>query len=746
MTTLSRSLSPSGGDARQGREGRAFSVWEQYIGGFGLTLTLAALVAIVVALPLQLANWAPGMLPLVVVVLAGGAVGFASNRLGWAPRYSHAAWAAGGLLITLLSGAIVAPGSLPFDRVVGVFEDVAHWASAVPTEETRSGVIEFAMFLTLVLWTLGYAGVWLALRRAHGWATVALGGLVLALALGNIGGGESRWLGVFMAASAVLIIHLHTVRRMLSWRLRRTTFDPQTVLAHSGVVLAFGLAVMLIAATLPVPSAAPLRGLADSVDDVNAEVKRHFNRLFLGLPARGSYRTIAFDEFTHFRGNPNLTDTLLFRVSGGAPTYWRARTYTTYTGEGWDTVETELADFDDLPGVEAISLTAATHEFKVSAATDTLFTGGLPAGFDEPAEALVSPDAPSDVLQVLFSEGREYFPTRVNLSYRSTGLESTALPAQLREASGEHPERVRETYLQLPAGLPQRVRELAASLVAEEDNDYDRAAAVRDFVMQYPYNLDIEAPPPDVDGVDHFLFESQEGYCDYYASAMTVLLRAEGIPARYVLGYTGGVYNPSRNAYEVLELHYHSWVEVHFPGYGWIPFEPTPPDAIEFGGGVSAPPIVEEDIEDIEFGEILEDEEEELFYFPESDQQSGRWLPLLGSTLFVALVIGLGVFFRQWWWTLGRLSRADELFGKMSRLGSMLGMPPRAEQTAAEYAAALAGELPEQRERIAVIAYAYQLRRYREGPVPLPVVREAEQSWRSLRWSLVKRFFRVRPG
>ena len=740
MTTLPHNLSPSGG------EGRAFSVWEQYIGGFGLTLTLTALVAIVVALPLQLANWAPGMLPLVVVALLGGAVGFASNRLGWTPRRSHAACALGGLLITVLGGAVVAPGVSPLDRVVGVFEDVAHWASAVPTEETRSGVIEFAMFLTLVLWTLGYASVWLALRRAHGWATVALGGLVLALALGNIGGGESRWLGVFMAASALLIIHLHTVRRMLTWRLRRTAFDPQTVLAHSGVVLAFGLAVMLLAAMLPVPSAAPFRGLANSVDGVNAEVKRHFNRLFLGLPARGSYRTIAFDQRTEFRGNPNLTDILLFRVSGGPPTYWRARTYTTYTGQGWDTVETDLSDFDALPRVGAIALTSATHEFKISAATDTLFTGGLPAGFDEDAEALVSPDAPADVMQVLFSEGREYFPTRVNLSYRSTGLESTALPAQLREAEGEHPEWVRETYLQLPAALPQRVRDLAANLVAEEDNDYDRAAAVRDFVVRYPYKLDIEAPPEDVDGVDYFLFESQEGYCDYHASAMTVLLRAAGIPARYVLGYTGGVYNPSRNAYEVLDLHYHSWVEAHFPDYGWIPFEPTPPDAIEFGGGVSAPPIVEEEIDDIEFGEILEDEEEEIYYFPEADGQSGRWLPMLGSALLVTLVVGLGVFFRQWWWTLGRLSRADELFAKMSRLGSMLGMPPRAEQTAAEYAASLAAELPEERERIAVIAHAYELRRYRDGPVPLPLVREAEESWRRLRWSLVKRFFRVRPG
>ncbi len=728
---------------------RATSVWEQYIGGRGLTLTLAALVALSVAWPLQRANWVGGMIPLVLVALLGGAAGFALHQLRWRPLRAHAAAAAGGLVLTIAAGSVVAAGASPVDRVVEMVEDVASWLAAVPTDETRSGTIEFAMFLTLVMWTLSYLGVWLALSRSHGWLTVVLGGVVMALALGNIGGGWGIWLGAFMAASVLLVIHLNTVRRMRIWLMRNTSFDPQTVLAQSGIVLAFGLAVTLLAAILPSPSLAPLEGVARSADGANAEIRRHFNRLFLGLPARGSYRTIAFDEQTSFSGNPNLTDTLLFQVTGGPGTYWRARVYTTYTGEGWDTVESEIEDFDSVPDAPDIipgALVAATHEFKVTAATDTLFTGGLPAAFDEPAEAIISPEAPSDVLQVLFSEGREYFPTRVNLSYRSTGLESTALPAQLRLADGDYPEWVRETYLQLPSTLPQRVRDLAETLTAEAEDDYARAAAIRNYVIRYSYNLNIDAPPEDADGVDHFLFETREGYCDYYASAMAVLLRAAGVPSRYVLGYAPGRYDQARGSYNVLELHYHSWVEAYFPGYGWIPFEPTPPNAIEFEGGTGAPLILSEDVDIGELGEILEDEEEEDFFFPETDQQSGQWLPMLGSALAVALVVGFGVFLRQWWWRLGRLSRAEELFAKMSRLGSMLGMPPRAEQTAAEYAALLAAELPEQEREIASIAEAYELRRYRPGPVPLPLVRESEESWRRLRWAMARRLLRVKAG
>ncbi len=725
---------------------RALSIWEQFIGGNGLTLTLVALVPLSVALPLQQANWVRGMIPLTVVAFLGGGAGYLFHRMGWSALRAHSVATAAGLLVTAIAGTAIAGGSTAVARVMNVFEDLAGWFAAVPTEEARSGLIEFAMFLTLIVWALSYLGVWLALRRAHGWVTVVLGGIVLSMALGNIAGDAGWSLGIFMVTSVLLIIHLDTVRRMIGWRARRTSFDPQTVLAQSGIVLAFGLVVTLFAAALPSPALAPLEGTAARLEDVSAQVKRHFNRLFLGLPARGSYHTITFDTNTLFRGNPNLTDSLLFRVTGGPPTYWRARTYTSYTSEGWDTVDADFAPHESLPEVDDIERVAATHNFRISAATDTLFTGGLPVRFDEPADALVSPDSPSDVFQVLFSEGREYFPTRVNLNYRSTGLESSAVPSQLRVAGTDYPEWIEQTYLQIPRSLPQRVRDLAGDIVEDVDNDYDKAIAVRNYVLRYPYNLDIDAPPSDQDGVDYFLFDLQEGYCDYYASSMAVLLRAAGVPARYVLGYASGRYNHTRGAYEVLELHYHSWVEAYFPEYGWIPFEPTPPDAIEFGGGVGAPPILTESPDPGDIGELLEDEEEEDFYVELGDgPRSNRWLVALGGLFAVFAVFAPLVLWYKWWWGLGRLARSEEIFAKMSRLGSMLGMPPRPEQTAAEYASSLAAEVPEQSKEIDVIAHAYLLRRYGPGRVPLPVIRAAEDSWGRLRWALLKRLFRIRP-
>ena len=95
-------------------------------------------------------------------------------------------------------------------------------------------------------------------------------------------------------------------------------------------------------------------------------------------------------------------------------------------------------------------------------------------------------------------------------------------------------------------------------------------------LKRLPYSLTVDPPPYDADGVDFFLFEQRRGYSEYFASAMAVLLRSVGVPARVAAGYTTGDPTEVENVYVVADSHSHGWVEVYFPGYGWIPFEPTP--------------------------------------------------------------------------------------------------------------------------------------------------------------------------
>ena len=146
---------------------------------------------------------------------------------------------------------------------------------------------------------------------------------------------------------------------------------------------------------------------------------------------------------------------------------------------------------------------------------------------------------------------------------------------ELRAASSDYPEEIRERYLRLPKSMPERVHELAAVITNDKQTAYDKAKAIEAYLRSYPYDLEVPAPPQDHDVADYFLFDLKKGYCDYYATSMVVLARSVGLPARFVSGYASGSYDAANAEYVVRELHAHSWPEIYFPEIGWIEFEPT---------------------------------------------------------------------------------------------------------------------------------------------------------------------------
>ncbi|MDR1558795.1 MAG: transglutaminase-like domain-containing protein [Clostridiales bacterium] len=141
---------------------------------------------------------------------------------------------------------------------------------------------------------------------------------------------------------------------------------------------------------------------------------------------------------------------------------------------------------------------------------------------------------------------------------------------------------VYEAFLNLPENLPPRVRNLAEELTASADNAYDRAKAIEEYLAEFPYTLMPGMPPGNRDFVDYFLFDGQEGYCVYYASAMAVLCRCIGLPSRYVEGYIMPASPSEDGYYTVTNLQAHAWAEVYFEGFGWVPFEATAPYSYNF--------------------------------------------------------------------------------------------------------------------------------------------------------------------
>jgi protein-glutamine gamma-glutamyltransferase len=155
---------------------------------------------------------------------------------------------------------------------------------------------------------------------------------------------------------------------------------------------------------------------------------------------------------------------------------------------------------------------------------------------------------------------------------------AAAAPSELRAAGRKYPTQIEAPYLRLPA-LDPRVPRLAAQITNSAGNDFDKAAALENY-LRTRFGYTLELPRTAVkDPIANFLFERKRGHCEYFASSMAVMLRTLGIPSRVVNGFRSDEFNDLTGNYVVRAKDAHSWVEAYFPGYGWQTFDPTPADA-----------------------------------------------------------------------------------------------------------------------------------------------------------------------
>jgi hypothetical protein len=247
--------------------------------------------------------------------------------------------------------------------------------------------------------------------------------------------------------------------------------------------------------------------------------------------------------------------------------YWRSFTYDQYNGRGWYTSPVNLVDYP--PGAADIPLVDQNHQLVRQKVIPLVDLGG----FVYAAGDLLTLDA---AYQVAWrAEGDALAAQSTAQVYTAVSSIPSMTEAELRSAGTDYPEWVRQRYLRLPEQVPERVRSLAFDLTAVQLTPYDQALAIEAYLRTISYTLNVPAPPLGRDVADYFLFDLQRGYCDYFATAMVVLARSAGIPARLVTGYASGSYDVFRAHFVVLGEDAHSWVEVYFPSYGWVEFEPT---------------------------------------------------------------------------------------------------------------------------------------------------------------------------
>ncbi len=358
--------------------------------------------------------------------------------------------------------------------------------------------------------------------------------------------------------------------------------------------------------------------------------------------SQGEEYYAGFDQQLDLSYRGRLSDEIMMYVQSPAWSYWRGYAFDHYDGRNWSESNDALLPFyagrsgrfvldKDVHKQTFVQTFYIAHDMP-----NILWAGGTPVTVFFPARELALDVTGGIKVGSALQAGSVY-------SVESTSHDFE--PDELRQASGSIPDWVKSRYYQLPESTTERTRELAKKITEGQPTTYDKVIAVRDYVMSnYPY--DYFPPPqlPGTDAVDQFLFVDKRGVCEHFTSAMVVLLRAAGIPARFVVGYGSGTYNAITGYYEVHANDAHAWVEVYFPGKEWVPFDPTPgwtgdPQTGPVKRWVFSDLMAGVELPSIPFGEIF--------------QASVSALGLVMRPLIViALAIGLigGAWFGWRWW------------------------------------------------------------------------------------------------
>ena len=291
------------------------------------------------------------------------------------------------------------------------------------------------------------------------------------------------------------------------------------------------------------------------------------------LPLVGSAPGAGDEQSINLRVRGRLGEEVMFRVRAPASAYWRGYTLQRYTGQSW-------------ARVSRVARPISPVSTDLSADDEGPIIGTLPQSI------FIENPVPADVL-VAYPVKELYFPAR-GLALVETGTVHSPIPLRrgvnysavsaVRDLSPQHLRgaapidiQAHVLDLQVPRSMPGRVGDLATQVAAGKTNEYDRVAAITNYLRtRYRYSLDTPRLPSGADAVDRFLFSDRVGYCEQFASALAMMLRTQHIASRLAVGYSTGQRDNLTATFTVEARDAHAWVEVLFPGVGWVPFDASP--------------------------------------------------------------------------------------------------------------------------------------------------------------------------
>jgi transglutaminase-like putative cysteine protease len=763
-------------------------------------LLLALLMVWSVVQSIANAGWASGLGLLLWVTLPAVALGTLFACIRVLPSWlAHLMSAALGLAWSVQQlGSLLGPELTTWkDRASELLIRAIVWERVLQSGGRGEDIVLFVAALALLAWMLGYSTGWLLFRRGWTWGAVLINAVTILVNYTFVLPKPNGLFFTFLAVALLLLVYQNVAHKQARWQEERVDFPDFMSLRFIAAAALFCGALIIITSVLPgtVTStqvarawqtmSAPLTTVRERWEDAFSTINAPPGTSGGGFAVRGAA----------LGGARTLSDAPVMYVRSSHYDYWRAVAADRYTGREWqnttgedaratlglstrEQARTPLEPGVALPGLEdgGRQVVTQTVELAQDRRDSFIMVGGQALQVSLPTLVEHNIELENGQPKLNFADTSAIFsqlPLRAGGVYTVTTLASIADEQSLRQTNANYPAWVTARYLQLPDTISLRTVEKAQEAVSQAGavNPYDKAVAIQNYLRTLPYNQQIQAPPTGQDAVDYFLFDLRQGYCDYYASAMVVMLRSQGVPARWVQGYAGGTRDADRDAYLVRENIAHSWPEVYFPGFGWQRFEPTPASYTSLPERPATPedaardygPISGGTIGSSEFpiprGDDLSEEEELRRQRAEQDLAQSReafaarqrqeliqQLAIGGG--LIALLVGVGAFLLlRYERRLRALGPVAGAWARLELLARWAGLPLRPEATPHEFARQLARAVPGREQTVQRIVGAYVAERYRAPAESPPNLNEDVRQLRAplLRRAIIRLFDAGKP-
>ncbi|HEX6139002.1 MAG TPA: transglutaminaseTgpA domain-containing protein [Candidatus Limnocylindria bacterium] len=633
--------------------------------------------------------------------------------------------------------------------------------NAYPTE-----LSPYAVGLAVLMWSVGFIAAY-TLYRHHRVLDAIL--VVGAAMIVNMSGTFTQLLGylvLFVLAALLLWLRGALLHREEGWQLRRVNENTEVPLSimRSGIAFIAG-SIALAWLLTAVAVAAPLTGAWRSLDGVWSGLQDNLDGVFGNLTNPESrFSGTTFGSKFRVSGTWVSNDADVMTVGSQHGYYLRTITYDQYTGHGWDRTQgtsRPVAAGDPIFPSATPERPTAGEAFEIETISiqvqgqigRNIFTPGFPTAALVPVNVYQSGGEP-------FLGGLEATNAIAEGDgYQVTAAISNATEAELAAAGTDYPDSIKEFYLGTD-GVTERTRALAQQIVSGQKDPYHMADALADYLRTSPdfhYETSVDAPDPNRDLVDQFLFDpdGRRGYCEYFASAMAVMARSVGLPSRVAVGFAPGQ-RLAQGIYQYREKNAHAWAEVYFPGYGWQIFEAThsispplrergTPSTVNENPGAEGPSrggnqgLIESEPGVISAlpsfhaapGAVDPGTKEP----PASAQREGN-----GMVILLIVLLGLGVLGWQLLRTRRRwrfMAPGDRQWHRLTLAASRAGVGQQASETIYEYAGWLEDQIPQRRPEIKTIADAKVWQAYSGRSMGETMIERIERAWTRLRLPLM---------